>query len=136
MAYSSPDLRSRDILGALFSSSVFDGRAPDDEHLFTIFVGGSRRPEICDGTDEDIIEIATSDLASIMGITGEPVFTDIKRWERAIPQYNIGYEKVTAAVDRVQDQNPGLVVCSNFYKGIAVGECIKNSITATTRLLS
>jgi oxygen-dependent protoporphyrinogen oxidase len=131
-----PGLEKRNILGALFSSSVFEGRAPNDEHLFTIFVGGSRRPELCDNDDEKIIDIATSELASIMRITGAAVFTGIKRWERSIPQYNIGYEKVTAAVDRVQDQNPGLVVCSNFYRGIAVGECVKNSITATTRLLS
>ncbi|HTH51208.1 MAG TPA: protoporphyrinogen oxidase [Pyrinomonadaceae bacterium] len=131
-----PGVEKRDILGALFTSSVFDGRAPVDEHLFTIFVGGSRRSELCDETDDKIKEIATSELASIMRITGEPVFTDIKRWQRAIPQYNIGYEKVTAAVDRVQDENPGLIVCSNFYKGIAVGECVKNSITAAERLLS
>jgi oxygen-dependent protoporphyrinogen oxidase len=71
-----------------------------------------------------------------MRITGSPVFTDIKRWERSIPQYNIGYEKVTAAVDKIQDQNPGLVICSNFYRGIAVGECVKNSIAATERLLT
>ena len=131
-----PGVEKRDILGALFSSAVFDGRAPEDEHLFTIFVGGSRRPELCDNTDEKVIDIATSELASIMGVTGEPVFTDIKRWERSIPQYNIGYENVTAAVDKIQDENPGLVVCSNFYKGIAVGECVKNSIIATERLLS
>jgi oxygen-dependent protoporphyrinogen oxidase len=130
-----PGVEKRDILGALFTSSVFDGRAPEDEHLFTIFIGGSRRPELCDNDDDKIFDIATSELASIMRITGAPVFTDIKRWERSIPQYNIGYEKVTAAVERVQDQNPGLVVCSNFYKGIAVGECVKNSITATQRLV-
>ncbi|MFL6375139.1 MAG: protoporphyrinogen oxidase [Pyrinomonadaceae bacterium] len=131
-----PGVEKRDILGALFSSSVFDGRAPEDEHLFTIFVGGSRRPELCDGTDDEVIAIALREIADIMQITGEPVFTDIKRWERSIPQYNIGYEKVTAAIDKIQDENPGLVVCSNFYKGIAVGECVKNSITATERLLS
>ena len=131
-----PGLEKRDILGALFSSSVFDGRAPEDEHLFTVFVGGSRRPELCDTDDDQVIDIATRELASIMRITGEPVFLDLKRWERAIPQYNIGYEKVTAAVDRVQDHNTGLIVCSNYYKGIAVGECIKNSITAAQRLLS
>ena len=83
-----------------------------------------------------MINIATSELASIMRITGEPVFTDIKRWERSIPQYNIGYEKVTAAVESVQNEHPGLVICSNFYKGIAVGECVKNSIAAAERLLS
>jgi len=131
-----PGVEKREILGALFSSSVFDGRAPDDEHLFTIFAGGSRRPDLCENTDEAIIDIAIRELTSIMGITGGPVFTDIKRWERSIPQYNIGYESVTAAVERVQDRNPGLVVCSNYYKGIAVGECIKNSIPAAERLLS
>ena len=131
-----PGVEKRDILGVLFSSSIFDGRAPEDEHLFTIFVGGSRRPELCDNDDGKIIEIATRELASIMRITGEPVFTAIKRWERSIPQYNIGYEKVTAAVDRLQDENRGLVICSNFYKGIAVGDCVKNSIVATERLLA
>lgn len=131
-----PGVEKRDILGALFSSSVFDGRAPGDEHLFTIFVGGSRRSELCDNEDEKVIDIATGELASMMRISGDPVFIDIKRWERSIPQYNIGYERVTAAVDLLQDRNPGIVVCSNFYKGIAVGECIKNSVTAAERLSS
>jgi oxygen-dependent protoporphyrinogen oxidase len=131
-----PGLEKRDILGALFTSSVFGGRAPEDEHLFTIFVGGSRRPELCDETDDKLVDLATSELASIMRITGSPVFTDVKRWKRSIPQYNIGYEKVTAAIDKIQNENPGLVVCSNFYKGIAVGDCIKNSLAANEGLLS
>ena len=131
-----PGVEKRDILGALFSSSVFDGRAPANEHLFTVFVGGSRRPELCDNTDEKVIEIATRELADIMRISGPPVFTDIKRWERSIPQYNIGYERVISAIDKIQDENAGLVVCSNFYKGIAVGECVKNSISAAERLVS
>ncbi|MBV9216047.1 MAG: protoporphyrinogen oxidase [Acidobacteria bacterium] len=131
-----PGPEKRKILGALFSSSVFDDRAPENEHLFTIFVGGSRNSELCEKDDGALIDLATGELQSILQITGSPVFTDIKRWERSIPQYNIGYEKVTQAVERLQDANSGLVVCSNFYKGIAVGECVKNSVAAATRLLA
>jgi oxygen-dependent protoporphyrinogen oxidase len=130
-----PAVEERRILGVLFSSSIFEGRAPDDEHLFTIFIGGSRNAELCAKTEDELIRIATDEVRDLMEITGEPTFTAVKKWERSIPQYNIGYERVPEAIERFRRSHPAIFFCSNFYKGISVGDCIKNSVSTSRDIL-
>ena len=121
-----PGGERRNILGSLWTSSVFDGRAPDGHYLFTTFVGGSRNADICENSDDELISIAVEELRSILGIEGKPVMTATKRWKKAIPQYNIGYENVYAAIDNFKKDNPEIFLCGNYYKGISVTDCVKN----------
>lgn len=131
-----PGSEGRRILGSLWTSSVFENRAPDGYHLFTTFIGGSRRAELCNNTEDVLLRIALEELDSILGISGEPAFTAIKKWPRAIPQYNLGYGKTLAAIEKFQNENPGIFFCSNFYKGISVSDCVKNSAAAADSVLS
>jgi len=130
-----PGVENRRILGSLWTSSVFENRAPDGYHIFTTFIGGSRGARLCELSDSEIVTIVLEELDSILGISGEPVFSVVKKWERAIPQYNIGYEKVTDAIEKFQSNNRGFFFCSNFYKGISVGDCVKNSAATAADVL-
>lgn len=117
----------RRILGSLWTSSVFEGRAPEGMHLFTTFVGGARAAHLCDLSDDEVANMVHSELAEIMNIRELPTFTDITRWERAIPQYNVGYEGTIDLIERFVAANPGVFFCSNFYRGVSVGDCVKNA---------
>ncbi len=122
-----PGGEKRQILGSLWTSSVFENRAPDGYHLFTTFLGGSRNAELGDKSQDELVRIAVSELDSILGLSGEPVLIAVKTWERAIPQYNIGYENVTAAIDAFSAAHPGMYLCSNYHGGISVSDCIRNA---------
>ncbi len=122
-----PGSEHRRILGSLWTSSVFEGRAPEGYHLFTTFIGGSRQAKLCDGSDDELVKTAVDELGSIMGVEGDPEFVEVKSWKKAIPQYNIGYESVLAAIEGFSRSNAGMYVCSNYYKGISVSDCIKNA---------
>lgn len=130
-----PGVEKRKILGSLWTSSVFENRAPSGYHLFTTFIGGARKAELPFSSEEELISIVRDELGAILKIDGEPVFVDIKRWEKAIPQYNIGYEKVVAAIETFEKAHPGIIFCSNFYKGISVTDCVKNSVAAADGIL-
>ena len=110
------------------SSSVFEGRAPEGHHIFTTFIGGARNPELGGRTEDELVAIALGELSELIGASGEPVLTAVKKWERAIPQYNVGYDNVVGAIENAQAGNPGFYVCSNYYKGISVGDCVKNGL--------
>ncbi len=86
-------------------------------------------------TEENLINIALEELDSILGLKGKPVFTRVKKWEKAIPQYNIGYEKIIEAIEEFKKQNAGIFFCSNFYRGISVSDCIKSSVATTEEVL-
>ncbi|MEP7211502.1 MAG: protoporphyrinogen oxidase [Acidobacteriota bacterium] len=130
-----PGSEQRKVLGSLWTSSVFENRAPDGHHIFTTFIGGSRNPALSERSGAELIVIALDELRQLMGTTGEPVLTAVKKWERAIPQYNIGYEKVIDAIEDSQKNNDGFYLCSNFYKGISVGDCVKNGIATAENVV-
>ncbi len=122
-----PSCEQHRILGSLWTSSAFENRAPDDHHLFTTFIGGSRDRSAVQLAPDELIAIAVEELDSVLGISGEPVFTYVKQWSKAIPQYNIGYDDVIEAVARFRSQHPRAFICSNYYRGISVSDCVKNA---------
>jgi len=118
----------RPILGTLFHSAVFPERSPEGHQLLMTFIGGVRSGDRLDEmTDDDIKTMVVEQLRELLGVKGEPDFYHLKRWKRAIPQYRVGYEKVTAACADFEKSNPGLYFCSNFYRGISMSDCVKNA---------
>lgn len=130
-----PGIERRNILGSLWTSSVFENRAPKGYHLFTTFIGGSRNTALAADDDDGLLRIAFDELDSILGLTCKPEFTMVKKWEKAIPQYNIGYGSVLKAIETFESNNFGMFFCSNFYKGISVSDCIKNSFATAQAVL-
>ncbi len=119
-----PAVEKRKILGTLWSSSLFPQRAPEGHVALTTFVGGSRQPELCGLSDDEMIRMVTGELQSIMSVSGDPVFSKIIRWQKAIPQYNLGHDRIVKEIEKCEKENPGLFFCSNFTGGIAVGDCV------------
>lgn len=133
--YLIPAVEKRNILGTIWSSALFPGRAPEGHCALTTFVGGSRQPELLAHTDAEILAMVRSELASIMAVQGEPAYARVIRWERAIPQYNLGHGKIMTMVDALEASHPGLVVCANYRGGIAVGDCVRNGRDVAERIL-
>lgn len=126
-----PKKEQRKILGSLFSSSMFEGRAPAGTVLLTSFIGGLRNPEFFAQSDAGIAQFVQVELESLVGARGEPLWTAITRWTHAIPQYNLGHHKHLRAVDDAERALPGLFFCANYRGGVSVGDCIKSAHATT-----
>ncbi|MEX2117203.1 MAG: protoporphyrinogen oxidase [Bacteroidota bacterium] len=122
-----PSLERKNILGCLWSSSLFPYRAPEGFAGLTVFVGGGRQPELTTAGDDDVLAMVLRDLETIMQIRGKPVYWSMTRWKHAIPQYVLGYDRVMNALSNFEQTHRGLFFCSNFRGGISVGDCIQNS---------
>ncbi len=122
-----PEVEKKNILGCIWSSSLFPDRAPTGYVALTSFVGGSRQPGLVDSTDAKLMEIVMDDLRSLMGIDGMPALVKIVRWKSAIPQYNVGYGMTIKAIERFEQNYRGTFLCSNYRGGIAVGDCVMNA---------
>ncbi len=114
-------------LGALFSSSLFPGRAPTDHVLITAFLGGARHPGVGDLSEEQILQRVLRDITPILGISGSPVFQSVTTWHRAIPQYEIGHLERMATLDHLLAEWPGLYTRANWRDGISVADCVRNA---------
>jgi oxygen-dependent protoporphyrinogen oxidase len=122
-----PRLLNIPTLGALFSSTLFPGRAPEGHVLITAFLGGARNRSVADMEESAIIAQVVKDLSELLGIQGEPVFSRTLLWREAIPQYEIGHLERIARVDERLGALPGLHVRANWRDGISVSDCLTNA---------
>ncbi len=119
-----PEREGRQILGTLFASTLFPGRAPENHVLLTTFVGGARQPELARASPEELKHNVLTDLRSLLGIRGDPVYAASQAWPRAIPQYTVGHGRFLNAIERWEAENPGLFFAGPVRDGISVGQCI------------
>jgi oxygen-dependent protoporphyrinogen oxidase len=125
--YLIPGKEKRNILGSLWNSCIFPDRAPDDSYAMTAYIGGARQPEFTEKDDNESLEMTLKELDSVLGLDGEPILKKIIRWERAIPQYNNHYADISDEIENFMKNKKGLYICSNYFKGISVADCIKSA---------
>jgi len=125
-----PEAEKRHVLGCLFPSSLFPGRAPEGFVALSAFVGGAVHPERAAGSQEAVIERVLADLRPLLGISGDPVISRVEAWRPAIPQYVVGHGTYKETAARLEGSHPGLFVSGNLLYGVSVGNCIQNA-TAT-----
>jgi len=121
-----PEVERRQILGALFSSTLFPDRAPAGHVGVTTFVGGMRNPELAGLDEPELLRTVRRELEQLLEVRAAPVFTHVQRWPRAIPQYTLGYQRFKAAIDAVQAAAPGLFIGGNARDGISLANCIES----------
>ncbi|MFZ5875824.1 MAG: protoporphyrinogen oxidase [Nitrospirota bacterium] len=124
-----PRLERRTVLGSLWNSALFPGRAPDGMVLLSNFVGGARHADLVDRSDDALSLLVTEDLKRLLGVTGPPTWTRIIRYRRAIPQYVIGHAARVERIEHAIAQIPGLSLVGNYLRGVAVGDCLEKGLT-------
>lgn len=112
------------LLGVLFSSSMFSGRAPKDHVTLTCMMGGSIHPEYAENDDKTVLD----ELKRLLGVTGTPTFRHQTSWPHAIPQYDLSYQTALDAMETCEQSHPGLHLAGNYRGGISVGDCIVNGL--------
>ncbi|MGD9898467.1 MAG: protoporphyrinogen oxidase [Calditrichaceae bacterium] len=122
-----PRKENKKILGSIWSSTIFPNRAPEGGAAFTTFVGGSRQPENAMLSEDKITEMVEEDFKSLLGISQKPDVVVIKRWEKAIPQYNLEHIEMIGSVEKFEQMNPGMFISGNFRGGISVADCVKQA---------
>lgn len=119
-----PSKESSAILGALFSSSAYEGRAPEGHCLLTVMIGGIRHPELAALPSDKLLQIALRDLKKLIGLKGDPTFYKCSSWPRAIPQYTKEFGPWKDTLRGLEEEFPGLFFGGNSIDGIAMGASI------------
>ncbi|HEY3358444.1 MAG TPA: protoporphyrinogen oxidase [Polyangia bacterium] len=115
------------LLGALFESTLFAGRAPAGHVLVRAMIGGATNPEVAALDDAGLLAAVRADLATTAGITAAPVFERIYRHEAAIPQYTPGHAaRIEELAARAVKLGP-LLLTGNAYRGISFNDCVRNA---------
>lgn len=119
-----PEVEGFNILGTLFTSSLFPGRAPAGHVTLTSYIGGTRAPGLAGLPTGRLVELALGDLRAILGVRGEPAFFHHAFFSRAIPQYEVGYGRFKTVMNDIESRSPGLFLAGHFRDGVSLGDSI------------
>ena len=119
-----PSVEGKNLLGCIFSTTLFPGRGPEGEILLQCFVGGAKNPIIHRLSRFDIVELIQPELKRLLGIQGPPNFIQVRKWKRSIPQMNIGHQKYLNLLNALEQQYPTLSFVGNYRTGVSVPNCI------------
>ncbi len=131
-----PSKEQRDALGILFTSSIFEERAPEGGAILSVFMGGMRHPEMFDKSDEEIRALALKEIEETLQTGGaSPDHLEIFRYRYAIPQYEKSTGERLAAVRSIEERYPGLLLAGNIRDGIGMADRVKQGYTVAEEVI-
>jgi oxygen-dependent protoporphyrinogen oxidase len=129
-----PRLEGLNILGTIFSSSLFPNRAPTGHVTLTSYLGGARCPELAMRSQEELFQLARVDLGALLGAAGTPTFQHCTIIPKAIPQYDIGFGRFRTMMTEVETKAPGLFLAGHYRDGISIADSIVSASATSDRI--
>lgn len=124
------------ILGSIFSSRLFAGRAPAGHELVTIFMGGDLDPGALDLDDETLVDIAVKDMRKALGGEWKPEISSVTRWPLGVPQYEVGHKDRISRINQMSSRHQGLYLLGNWKGGIAMPDCVREGAQVSECILA
>ncbi len=123
------------ILGCLWDSSLFPGRAPKGSVLVRAMIGGAHDPEAVTLDDETLLQTVRADLATTMGVSSLPNKTRIYRHYTGIGQYTVGHSERLDRIHSRLQQLGQLWVAGSSYYGVSMNACIEKAGTQSDEII-
>jgi oxygen-dependent protoporphyrinogen oxidase len=130
-----PRAERRRIIAASFASEKFSGRTPDDCTLVRVFIGGALQPELLDQNEERLVALAHAELSDLLKLRGQPLWFDLARWPRSMPQYHVGHLDRVARIEAAVNELPGIELAGNAYRGVGIPQCVHSGESAAERIV-
>ncbi|MEQ9411161.1 MAG: protoporphyrinogen oxidase [Fuerstiella sp.] len=125
-----PHIENRRVLAVSFASRKFPNRAPEGHVLLRTFVGGAMQPELLQQDDSQILAMVQEELKNLLGMKSPPLFSQLVRYQNAMPQYHVGHLSRVAQIEQLLQQHPGLHLAGSAYHGVGIPDSITSGRAA------
>jgi oxygen-dependent protoporphyrinogen oxidase len=102
--------------------------------LLRAFLGGASNPQTIYWPESRLKQAVLAELASLLGVRGQPLYFSVQRWRRAMPQYELGHLDRIVRIERLIEHLPGLAIAGNAYRGPGIGHCIQSGELAAEQV--
>jgi protoporphyrinogen/coproporphyrinogen III oxidase len=109
------------VLGIVFESTVWSGRAPAGQALLRCIFGGGRDPAAYELDDAQLVERAARDAGIVLGARGTPVHASVIRWPRGVAQYAVGHRDLVREAVTVARTHK-IVLAGADYRGPGIND--------------
>ena len=131
-----PSKENREVLGILYPSACFEGRAPKGGALFSFFIGGVKHHELTTLSDEELEAVVIRNFHSMLKFPTDikPDMIKIFRHKKAIPQYELSSGDRFEAIRLIENKYPTLTLAGNIIGGIGMSDRIRQGVELATKV--
>ena len=129
-----PAVEKRGVLGMLFSSTLFVGRAPPGHVAITAFVGGARQPQLALLKPGELQDLAHGETRRLLGARAAPVLARTRCWRYGLPQPGLDHAQRIAEIMGRVEEHPGLFLTGNYFSGVSTTACIQRGFDTARRI--
>lgn len=129
-----PRKEGRRVLGMIWTSTLFPGRAPEGHVLIDARIGGATDPGAIELDDDALEKLVRDELGGHIGIEGPTVFRKVYRHAAGIPQYVVGHRDRLARIERELHHLPGLYLTGNAFRGVGFNDCVREAGAVADRI--
>ena len=129
-----PAVEKRNVLGIMFSSTLFAGRAPPGHAALTAFVGGARRPQLALLKPGELQDLVHDEVRRLLGARAAPLLARTHVWHRGLPQPGLDHAPRIAQVAALEGGHPGLFFTGNYFSGVSTVACVQQATETARRV--
>ncbi len=129
-----PRNQGKRMLGCIWTSSVFDHRAPEGYVQLRTMYGGYTDSSAIELSDLELLELQKREIGPLLKFDTPPDFVQVYRWRRGIPQYTLDHGTRMAQIEAAEARHPGLVIAGNAYRGVGLNDCVLSAHRAVSAL--
>ncbi|MGI8861867.1 MAG: protoporphyrinogen oxidase [Gaiellaceae bacterium] len=131
--YVVPRAEGSEMLACTWTSSKWEGRAPDGFVLIRVYAGRFGGRDVVEDSDDELVGLARDELR-LLGIEAEPHLSRIDRWPLGMPQYVLGHPERLKRIESALADHPGLALAGAAYRGVGIPDCIHSGEEAARSL--
>jgi oxygen-dependent protoporphyrinogen oxidase len=118
------------LIGCLFPSNLFPGRAPAGSLMLSVFAARA----LHGATDAALARELAPVLKRLLGAAREPVLLDVARYPEGIPLYDVDHAERTRALRAALREADGPTLCGVGYDGVAFAASAASGAAAARAL--
>ncbi|MUT68838.1 protoporphyrinogen oxidase [Paenibacillus sp. NEAU-GSW1] len=124
------------ITACTWTSTKWLHTSPGDKVLLRCYVGRAGDEGAAMLPDEELKQAVLEDIHRSMGITAEPIFTEITRLPRSMPQYPVGHlDHIEKLRETMAAELPGVYAIGAAFHGVGLPDCIRQGKEAAIAVM-
>lgn len=122
-------------LGCVFTSRIFEERAPEGCQVLSCYIGGVFDRDAVKLNDEELLEVVLDDLEKVLQKRLSPNFVKILRHPQAIPQLTLGHIERIDEIKKTAKEIGKLKLAGNYLSGVGMNDAVLSGQIAARQIL-
>jgi oxygen-dependent protoporphyrinogen oxidase len=107
-----------------------------DRAIVRCFVGRAWAEDPLRMSDEELIGSVAAEVEEATPLGASPVSARVVRWERSMPQYEVGHLDRLERIERALAGASGVFVTGSAYRGVGIADCVAQGAATAARVLA